>query len=252
MFMPFPEQVLFLCLIALGCYVQAITGFALGLLVIAGSALFGLMSIEAASIVVTIVTLANAGLLLIRSGFRVRWRKVIPVLVACIPTVYLGVVLLDVLNEHGQDVLRILLSLTIVVSSLSLIYNPRPRSHESGNTSFVIYGSAAGILGGMFAATGPPLIFHFYRQPLPIWIIRDSLLMIFLTVAIVRIVFLMSENMLPVDAAIQAVIALPVVLIFSFLGDKLPMPFDDRTSRRFAFLLLTVAGVAVSLPVLSG
>ncbi len=248
--MPIWDQLLFLGIVALGCYTQAVTGFALGLIVVALAALFNIMSIELASIVVTIITLSNAGLALVRSGCQVRWSRVVPVIVASAPAIYGGLLLLGQMSAESKGLLRLLLGVTIVGSSLLLVLNPRPRAQESSRASFAFLGGVAGILGGLFAAFGPPLIFHFYRQPLKLAMIRDTLLMIFLLMSIERIGFLLVENAMPLDALIQAGLALPVTLAFTFLGGKLPPPLSEIAMRRAAFALLMLAGVGVMLPVL--
>ena len=162
--LPIWDQVLFLCVVAFGCYIQAVTGFALGLIVIALSALFGIMSIELASIVVTVITLSNASVALWQSGCQVRWSRIIPLVIASAPTIYLGLLLLNEMNDASQELLRILLGVTIVGCSLMLVFNPKPLAKESSLVTFGMLGFTSGILGGLFAAYGPPLIFQFYRN----------------------------------------------------------------------------------------
>ncbi|MBP5856534.1 sulfite exporter TauE/SafE family protein [Marivibrio halodurans] len=243
--LPIWDQVVFLCVVAFGCYTQAITGFALGLIVIALSALFGVMSIEMSSIVVTMITLVNASIALWRSGCTVRWSRVIPLSLASAPTIYLGLLLLGEMTVASQELLRILLGATIVGCSLMLVLNPKPLPRESSRTSFGVLGFVSGILGGLFTAYGPPIIFQFYRQPLPLPIIRDSLLMIFLLLSIERFGFLVLQDGLPLDAMFQAALAVPVTLAFTLLGGRLPPPMSEAAMRRAAFILLMLAGLAI-------
>ena len=246
--LPIWDQVLFLCVVAFGCYIQAVTGFALGLIVIALSALFGIMSIELASIVVTVITLSNASVALWQSGCQVRWSRIIPLVIASAPTIYLGLLLLNEMNDASQELLRILLGVTIVGCSLMLVFNPKPLAKESSLVTFGMLGFTSGILGGLFAAYGPPLIFQFYRQPLRLSIIRDSLLMGFLILSLERIGFLVLEDAMPMQALLQAALALPVTLTFTLLGGKLPPPLSDQAMRRLAFVLLMLAGIGIIVP----
>ncbi|WP_436639430.1 TSUP family transporter [Microbaculum sp. FT89] len=248
--LPFWDQVLFLGIVALGCYTQAITGFALGLIVVAFATLFGIMSIEQASIVVTIITLSNASVALGRSGCQVQWSRAVPVILAAAPATYFGLVLLSLLGTESMGLLRLLLGVTIVGSSLLLVFNPRPMTRESSRTSFGLLGAVAGVLGGLFAASGPPLIFHFYRQPLRLSMIRDSLLLVFMVLAMERIGFLVLRGEMPFDAIVQAVVALPVTVAFTLLGGKLSPPLGETAMRRAAFILLLFAGLGVMAPVL--
>jgi uncharacterized membrane protein YfcA len=246
--LPLTDQLLFLAIVGIGCYVQAVTGFALGLVLMAGGAIFGIMSIEMASIVVNMISPWNAGLALARSGCQVRWNRVFAVLAVGVPAILLGLLVLTRLSAENQETLRLLLGITIVASSLTLIRNPRPLARESRGWSFALLGGFAGVLGGMFAAFGPPLIFHFYRQPFALAVIRDSLLMTFLLMSMVRIAMLAAAGMLPLSAVIQAGIAVPVALGFTYLAGRMPQPFGDRGMRRLAFALLMLMGLAVMLP----
>lgn len=242
------DQLLFLAVVAVGCYVQAVTGFALGLIVVAGAALFDLMSIEFASIVVSMITLSNTGLALRRSRGQVRWSRLIPIMVVAVPSIFVGLTLLQTMSVEHQDLLRLALGVTIIVSSISLVINPKPLAGESSSLSFAFLGGISGVLGGMFAAFGPPIIFHFYRQPLSLAVIRDSLLMTFLLVSAIRLALIVGKGMLPLEAVLQAAMALPVTIIFTMLGGKLAPPLAEREMRRLAFILLMLAGVAVLLP----
>ena len=246
------DQIIFLAIVALGCYTQAVTGFSLGLILVSLSALFNLVSIELASIIVSLISIANTGTALVRSGCKARWSRVAAVLITGIPATFAGVMLLGLMSEGGQSLLHMLLGITIIGSSLLLVFNPRPLARESGAWSFGVLGAIAGMLGGMFAAFGAPLIFQFYRQPLKLENIRDSLVLVFFAVSISRVGFLLVMGTIPPQAYIQALISLPITFAFTFLGGKLPPILNDMGMRRLAFGILMFAGVGMLVPTFGG
>ena len=84
----------------LGALVQTLTGFAMGLIIMAGVALFSITDIAFAAAVVSFISLANAGVAL-RHGHRyVDWPFVGRILLGLIPAMALGIVLLTYLSEH--------------------------------------------------------------------------------------------------------------------------------------------------------
>lgn len=46
---------------------------------------------------------------------------------------------------------------------------------RSSATSFRTWGVVSGLLTGLFSTGGPPLVYHLYRQPMPLRTVRDTL-----------------------------------------------------------------------------
>lgn len=42
-------------------------------------------------------------------------------------------------------------------------------------------------MGGLFSTAGPPLVYHLYRQPLPVAVIRETLVAVFGINAVLRL-----------------------------------------------------------------
>src|SRR5690606_34912783 len=96
-----------------------------------------------------------------------------------LPMLFVGYALLGWLAGAQADLLRLVLGLIIIVSSLQPARTPDPLARKSGGASFMVFGAIAGLMGGMFSTAGPPLVYHFYRQPMGLVTIRETLVTVF-------------------------------------------------------------------------
>ncbi len=249
--MPSDGIVLFVLLSFVAAYIQTLTGFAFGLLLMGAVALTGLVPLPEAAIIVSILTLANA-LMVLAKG----WRDVAAApfalsLVGAIPLILIGYVLLNLLASSSLAALRLILGLVIIISSLQLIFKPSPRDVLSSRPSFVFFGALGGVMGGLFSTAGPPLVYHFYRQPLPYSTIRETLVAVFAINAIFRLVLVVASGEWPPHALTWALAGLPGVLLATYAARRWPPRLSPMALRRLAFLLLLLSGLSLVLPVLA-
>src|SRR5215218_7416326 len=169
----------FLALTGVAAYTQTLTGFAFGLITMGGVGLTGLLSLPDAAVIVSVLTLVNATQMLLKGWRDVAWREFGFVIASSIPLLFIGYWLLEWLAGTRADLLRLILGLVIIVSSLQLARKPEPLAKRSSDGSFLFFGGIAGLMGGMFSTAGPPLVYHFYRQPMPLAVIRETLVFVF-------------------------------------------------------------------------
>ncbi len=233
----------FLFVVALGAYVQTVTGFALGLIVMGGITLFDLAPVAYTAVVVSFTALANNILALHRGLHFIDRRALAYTLLGMLPAVYLGVLLLGELHSTSVETLRMILGVVILAGGIMLALRPHPRQHRAGGWVDAGVGVAGGILGGMFAIGGPPLVFHFYRQPLQLAVIRATLLATFAVATAIRLVYVGLEGDIDLPMVQTSLLCLPVVFLATVLGRHYPPPLPDLAMRRFAFGLLGVIGL---------
>jgi hypothetical protein len=87
-----------------------------------------------------------------------------------------------------------LLGLAIVACALLLLLQKQVNAQMSGPVSLWVAGVASGLLGGLFATPGPPMVYHLYRQPLDRLVVRQCLFSMFLTCALLRLVMVAWEG----------------------------------------------------------
>jgi uncharacterized protein len=237
-----------LLIVAVAAYVQTVSGFALGLVLMAGVGLTGIIPITSAALLVSILILANAALILSRY-----WRYV--AVRACALTVassllfsVAGYALLRYLEAGSIAWVKLVLGLVIIASSLPLMFRPQPSSRMDSDASFLGFGAVAGVMGGMFATPGPPLVYHFYRQPMEAQVVRVSLVTIFAAIVALRLAIVVAIGTFPVPVLWWAALAVPMTIVTTHVADRWRPPIADATMRRLAFGLLLASGMALALP----
>lgn len=242
------ELIGFLILTGVAAYAQTLTGFAFGLITMGGVALAGLLSLTDAAVIVSVLTFTNATQMLMKGWRDVAWREFRLVMLAGVPLLVVGYVLLEWLAGTRADLLRLTLGLVIIVSSLQLALKPEPLSQKSRDWTFLFFGALAGVMGGMFSTAGPPLVYHFYRQPLPLVTIRETLVTVFALNAVFRMSLVAFSGNLPSGSVWTGLLAIPVVMGATHAARRWPPPISPATMRRIVFVLLFLSGVSLGAP----
>ncbi|WP_417227184.1 TSUP family transporter [Amphritea sp.] len=243
--MPLDQLAAFMLFVALGTYVQTVTGFAMGMIILGCVAQFELASVTFTSVIISLLMLAN-GPIALRGNLRHLDLKIMLwSLAGLFPALLLGVFLLNYLSSDFTQVLQGLLGITIIFGGLFIMLKPDPLPSPSSNLNFSIAGAAAGIFGGLFSIAGPPLVYQLYRQPLPLQTIRLCLLAMFLVMNMIRLCVLGLQGQLSLDMLWNGLICIPVVAAFTLIGKYYPPPFSDTTMRRLAFGLLIIIGISL-------
>jgi uncharacterized protein len=237
-----------LALAGAAAYAQTLTGFAFGLITMGGIALTGMMSLPDAAVVVSILTLVNASQMLVQGWRYVALREFCLVMASSIPLLFAGYAFLEWLADTRIDLLRLALAIVIMASSLQLARKPAPLSERSGAASFLFFGGIAGAMGGMFSTAGPPLVYHFYRQPIQLGQIRETLVAVFALNAIFRIGLVAGVGDLPLRSSTAGLLAIPAVMAATYAARKWPPPLSPRAMRRIVFILLFLSGVSLGAP----
>ena len=238
----------FLLLAGAAAFAQTLTGFAFGLITMGGIALTGLLSLPDAAVLVSMLTLVNAVQMLTKGWRDVAWREFWLVMVTNIPMLFAGYALLEFLADTRADILRLILGIIIILSSLQLALKPHPLSKKSAGGSFLFFGMISGLMGGLFSTAGPPLVYHFYRQPMALVTIRETLVTVFALNAVVRISLVAFSGNLPIGSAWTGLLAIPVVMGSTYAARRWPPPFSPKTMRRIVFVLLFLSGISLGAP----
>lgn len=223
-------------------YFQTVTGFGLGMIVIGATSGLGLAPVASVAVLVSLMTLANSAVALPGKLQYIDWHAVGVTTLGILPSVVAGAMLLDYLSRSASAVLQLLLGLVVLYGGVSAALRPAPLPQRSGNGSFFISGVFGGLLSGMFGISGPPLIFQFYRQPLPLVQIRCALILVFTATSATRTLFSAWEGQLGPDTWMQAALAVPVVMLATMAARRYPPPLSATATRRIAFGVLMAIG----------
>lgn len=239
-----------LVLAGVAAYMQTLTGFAFGLIMMGGIGLSGLMPLPEAAVLVGCMVLVNAAQVLARGWRDIAWPEFWPVIISSLATLAAGYWLLGVMVSASIDWLKMVLGVIIIASSLQLALKPQPLTVRSSSASFAFFGAVAGLMGGLFSTAGPPLVYHLYRQPLPAISIRETLVAVFAVNAVIRLAMVAAAGDVPRGGFWWGLLCIPVVMIMTFAAKRWPPPLSALSIRRLAFSLLFLSGLSLAVPAL--
>ena len=233
---------LFLLIAAFAGYFQTVTGFGLGIIVMGLAGGLSIAPVTSVAAVISLMTMANCSVALPGRLHHVYWPSVRVAALAIVPSIMAGVLLLNYLSSSASVIVRVLLGLVIIYAAAGLLLKPSLQTKMAGKASFAVFGGLSGFLGGLFGIAGPPLIYHYYRQPLEPIRIRNTLILLFAVTSGVRTLFLVSQGQMNAEILLLTAWAFPVVAIATWLGRRWPPPLSANTMRKMVFVLLIVIG----------
>lgn len=235
----------FMACVALATYAQNLTGFAFSLILLGLVSLFHIASVSETANAAMVLTLINAWTYFRARPGPVPWKLMKPALNGSTVGVLAGLMLLAWLSGGAVAWLRGLLGVSILLCALLLVLQGRPRPVVSSGTSFALIGALSGVLGGLFSSSGPPIVFHMYRQPIDRELVRRGLLLMFAFNALVRIAVVLPTGQFSWRSAWLAGCAVPVVYGVTRLHHRLPSRLSPATLKRLVAGLLAAAGATL-------
>jgi uncharacterized membrane protein YfcA len=215
----------------------------MGLIIMTGVALFAITDIAFAAAVVSFISLVNT-LVALRKGYRfidtgyVRW-----ILAGSVPAMALGLLLLAWLSEYYYDLLKLMLGFVIILGGCLLMISPAPREMRSSRLTSFSFGAAGGVLAGLYSASGAPLAYFMYRQPLDINAVRFSLLAVFAATTGIRSIMVAGSGQMTSDIVMTSLLAVPLVIVVTLLTSRVAHLVPDHTVRVMVFMILLLAGL---------
>ncbi|MBK8072935.1 MAG: TSUP family transporter [Ramlibacter sp.] len=160
------QVALFIAFVVVATLAQGLTGFAFVLVLLGLAGLFQLAPVtDLANVATTLAVLGAAAMLRtsLRHVDRTAYREAVA---GSAPGVLAGVLLLQWLSANVMTVLGVLLGVTIFACAITMLRPGNVLPVRSSGIWFGGFGLLSGLLGGLFSAGGPPLVYHFYRQPM--------------------------------------------------------------------------------------
>jgi uncharacterized protein len=228
---------------------QAATGFGFALL--AGPSLYAVMAPSHAVALLLILGLCVNVLVLAgeRRTPAVDWRGLRPAMLAALPGLPIGAVLVRVLPA---DVLRVAIGAIVCVLVAHRVLRPAVATRRAQSPATApVAGFAAGVLTTSTTTNGPPLALWLGGRGLPPTVVRDTVSAAFLLLDGVGIAVVLAV-VGPRRALAEAIwlpALIPVVLLGHLAGSRL---FRRLPAHRYDQLLLLAVAAAGILSILSG
>jgi uncharacterized membrane protein YfcA len=245
------EGAAFLMCVALATWAQALTGFAFGLILLGLVGVLHVVPLADAANAANLLSLVQAWAVL-RGGARkaVDRQALRDTMVGSVFGVAGGVFLLGWLSGNVVELLRLLLGLTILACAALLMLHAKPKGVRSSPTSFRAMGVVSGLMGGLFSTSGPPLVYHFYRQPMSPLSIRHTLVSCFAAASLVRLAIVVPTGQFGWNSLFLSVLAAPLVLGVTAWVRHRPPSWSPRVVQGIVCALLVIAGLALAGPAL--
>lgn len=226
-----------------GSYVQAVAGFAMGMIIVAVVGGLRLLDVPTLSAVISLLTILNVILALKGQTHYVHKKLFFWLAIGQVPAIYLGFMLMTWLDGNTRWVLELCLGLFVTIGGLSMSLKPHPWRRVSSPLATWLTGVSGGLVGGMFSASGPVLGWFGYSQPLKLVTIRATLLACFVLTTGTRTVFVGAHGGLTREVLSYALVGLPVVAVGTWLGRHFAPPVTEAAIKRMAYVLLLAMGV---------
>lgn len=240
--MNFEVPVAFMAIAALAGYFQTVTGFGLGMIVIGMASGLGIVSMTTVAAVVSLLMVVNSLVALPGKLQYIHWSAVKAVLVGLLPAIVCGVLLLEYLSASASNLLELALGGLVLYGGASMLVFPSRQTSLASPLSFFVSGVLSGLCGGLFAIPGPPLIYQCYRQPLPLIGISSMLILFFSITSLLRTLFITVQGQLDVEILMLTAWSIPMIVVSTYVGRRLPPPLSSLQMRRLACLVLIGIG----------
>ena len=240
-------HVIFIIFVAGAVYAQAITGFALALILLGLIGATNLVPLPDAVNATTIIGFSTAWTFLYRRRALRIEPVIVPILVTSAPGIVVGALLLGWLAGTAYEVLRLVLGASIIACALSLWWAVRPLPSMSSPAVYALTGGIAGLMAGMFSASGPPLVYLLYRQPMPLAWIQQSLMVIFGLGTVLRLLVVLPTGQFSLLSLQLALEALPVVFFVTSYVARHASPLSPKLLKGLICALLIGSGLSMGI-----
>ena len=240
----------FLACVALATCAQSVTGFALALLLLGLTSLFELAPLADVANVANVISLCSAAVAL--RGARESLDRPImrSTITGSLFGVAAGVALLAWLSANVVMVLRLLLGLVVIACAIVVVVRAQPLPQRSSKASFHAFGFASGVLGGLFSASGPPLVYQFYRQPLALDTVRDTLVASLAAGGVIRLVMVVASGQFSARSVGLSAAGVPLAMGISWWLRRHPPAWPREAVLKIVCVLLVITGVGLIGPAL--
>ena len=235
----------FLVCVAVASCAQNITGFALALILLGLTSLFELAPLPDVANVATVLSLASAAIAVRGTHKSVDWKIWRTSVAGSVFGYAAGVGLLAWLSANVVLVLRFLLGLVVIACAVIVLVRTHVLRQRSSGASFGGFGFVSGVLGGLFSASGPPLVYQFYRQPLTLDEARDTLMVTLATGSLIRLAMVVPTGQFTQRSLLLCALGVPLAMGITWWMRRRPPTWPRELVLKVVCVLLTITGIGL-------
>ena len=236
-----PVDLAIAAVVLVAAVTQGVIGF--GFALVAMAALPRLLPLPSAVAFVALCGALVSALVLLRYRRHVAWREVAPMLWGAALGLPLGVWLLR--DADPEPVTRVLGGVLVLYAANALWAARRSTTrHKPLATSWGYpAGFAAGVLGGAFAAGGPPVVAYASARRWPPMAFKGALQGFFTTVSLAHLGLLAYASILTVAIVERTLVFLSLVPIGVWLGMRYGDRMHPQVFRKLVLVALLLLGL---------
>lgn len=226
-----------LCLITyLGGLIQGMTGF--GVMLVALPLMALIIDIKTAIPLIMMLGLIMNVILVCQLARHVQTRKWLPLLIASLPGVPVGVYILKTLEPQWLE----LLVGVVVIGTVAATWRHRPSKAELKRHWTLAAGFSAGFLYASIGAAGPPVIVYTALQPWPKHQIKATLVTFFCISGALVLALQFFSGVVTPEVGRHFIHCLLPLLAGIFTGVRLFDHIDQSLYKRAIYILLFALG----------
>ncbi len=223
--------------VAFAGFVQGFSGF--GSIMIALPLLSQFIDIKTVIPLVALFAFYINGTLIIQLHRHCRWKRYVPMLVATLPGIPIGVYILKTVQV---SVLTLMTGIIIFLFSLYSLLASAP-ARKLGNFWAILAGFSAGCLGGSIGANGPPVIIFTSLQPWSKDEIKANMVIYFLVAGVFISSMHAQAGLITRDVLTYLAVGFPVLAISVFAGARCYNRLNDKSYRSLINALILILGL---------
>ena len=240
--MDLPTLGVFLLIVAFAAVTQTITGFAMGLIIVAATAALDLLSILEVTAIISIISMTNTWLVLRQSRRGINTRLLLFISIGLLPSLGAGFIFLDQFGQRLDHFLKTGLGLMVMTAGLFMMLKPAQWPTPSSNPAAICVGFLGGFFGWLYSAAGAPIAYFLYRQPETVATIRLTLLAVFFLSTFSRAMMGGFYCHFTEAVLLKTALALPLVILITMGLQRQLARIPDQWVRRLVFIILQGVG----------
>lgn len=166
-----------------------------------------------------------------------------------VPFMGVGVVIgIAAFHMVRGDLLVKILGILVILLSLKELNQIFRTNHEPvpiSRVKSIAYVFLAGILHGLYASGGPPLVYVLNKSKLHKTVFRSTLAAVWLTMNIFILFTYFITGKITQETGMASIILIPAMVSGIMLGDYMHRKIDDRLFKILIFFLLLLTGISI-------
>ena len=185
-----------------------------------------------------IIELPIVSFFLVKFYKKIQWKEILLLVITSLLFAPVGLILLKNLNA---EIINKWFGITVILVSLILFFNFKINIKGKYIPQF-FFRSLSGLIGGL---GGPPIVSYFLVSNFTADQIRSNITGTFFIRVSISIIFTIILGMMSLKIFFEAIVLIPIYLLFSLIGDFLYKYSNDKLFKKIALVIFLFFGLII-------